>query len=302
MAQTATDDPSTRAAQSQARLGLIYGISAYLAWGFAPLYFKLVAHVSPLLVLCHRIVWSVALLVVLVAWKRQGRQLIGVLKRKRAVAVLLLSTLLVASNWYQFIYAIGHDRVMEASLGYFINPLFSVFLGVVFLRERLRLGQTIALLLAMIAVGYLGIRGGQIPWLGLGLATSFGFYGLVRKTLAVEPLVGLMVETTLLLPAALIWLLWTGHQAVPRPIDWLWLPMAGLVTAVPLLWFTNATKRLRLATIGFLQYIAPTGQFLLAAWCFGEPLDQERLQSFVLIWIALVVYTLDSWRSRPQSE
>lgn len=297
MSVVETNSPFTTH-RADVRLGLLYGLSANLAWGISPLYFKLLAGVRPAIILCHRIVWSVLLLAILVAATRQLRPLLTVLRSRRAVIMLLLSTLLVSSNWYTFIYSIDQNRILEASLGYFICPLLSVLLGVVLLRERLRPTQTAALLLASIAVANLVFRGHSIPWLALTLAITFSLYGLVRKTVAAPPLIGLMIETTLLFPIAMILLLRAGDQAVPQPIHWLLLPAAGLVTAVPLLLFTSSTKRLRLATIGFLQYTVPTSEFLLAIFRFNEKLHPERLLSFILIWIALAIYTFDSLRAQ----
>ncbi len=296
--QNNADDAST------ARTGVAYGLAAFLWWGMVPVYFKAVSHVPPGEVLAHRIIWSVVLLVLMMRF--QGRHGAGpaALRDRSTLITLLVTTLLIALNWFVFIWAVDNGQLLEASLGYFINPLVNVLLGVVFLRERLRKWQTISVLLAALAVGYLTVTHGRLPLVALVLAGSFGFYGLLRKTAKVDALVGLTVETTLLFPLALAYL---GLQAwrhecvfatVSRGTDLL-LMAGGIVTAVPLLWFANAARRLRLSTIGFMQYIAPTGQFLLAVMAFGESFTRAHLISFVVIWSALVIYSVDTAAQAP---
>jgi chloramphenicol-sensitive protein RarD len=283
------------------RTGLLYGIAAYLWWGFVVFYFKAVANVPPLEVLAHRVVWSVVLLGVLLGLRGRWREGLRALRDRRSVIALLFTTVLIAGNWYTFIWAVSHDRVVEASLGYYINPLVNVLLGFVFLRERLRRAQWIAVALATVAVVLLSARMGSVPVISLVLAFSFGLYGLLRKTMKVDGLVGLTVETTLLLPVAVGYLLWLekqgalvfGHAEVSTQ---LLLVAAGAVTALPLLWFANAARRLELATVGLLQYIAPSLQFLSAVLVFGEPFGRVQLVSFVLIWAALALYTTDMVR------
>ncbi len=285
----------------QARAGVAFGTAAYVWWGLCALYFKAlaVAGVPPVQVLAHRIGWSFVLLVLIVAWTRRFAELRAVLRQPRVLGRLCLTTLLIANNWGIFIYAVTTGELLQASLGYFINPLLNVLLGVVFLRERLRPTQTLAVLLATVAVGWMVMRYGQVPWIALILAASFGFYGLIRKTAPVGPILGLTIETGLLAPAAVVYLLYCDQQGSGCFLHGgflldLLLASAGLITALPLIWFTAAAKRLRYATLGFLQYLAPTGQFLLAVLAFGEPFTRQHAVTFGLIWIALAIYSAET--------
>jgi chloramphenicol-sensitive protein RarD len=282
--------------------GILYGLAAYLWWGLCPLYFKAVAHVAPWEVLAHRIVWSLLLLSLLLARRSELRATVRAARQPRLLLALTCTTLLVAANWFIFIWAVANARVLEASLGYFINPLVNVALGMLLLRERLRRLQWLSLALATLGVVVLGVRMGGVPAISLALAFSFGLYGLVRKVVAIGGMAGLAVETAILAPVALGALWWWhgqgvlafGHQGVGND---LLLAASGLVTALPLVWFANAARRLRYATVGFLQYTAPTLQFLLAVVVFGEPFSRARLLSFVLIWCALGLFSFDLWRS-----
>lgn len=291
-------EPATRAA----RVGVAYGIVAYGWWGLVPIYFKAVATVPAVEVLAHRILWSVVLLAVWMRLRGRWPAAVAAMRSRRTVITLLATTVLIAGNWYVFIWAVANDHVLQASLGYFINPLVNVLLGFVFLGERLRTWQTLAVALAAAAVLYLTLVYGQFPWIALILAGSFGVYGLLRKTAKVDAPVGLTVETTLLLPLALAYLTYVGVEgelvfgARSRWTDLL-LVLAGAVTALPLLWFTNAVRRLRLATLGFLQYIAPTGHFLLAVGLYHEPFTAAHGITFGCIWTALAIYSIDTARS-----
>lgn len=291
--------------------GVAAGAAAYMLWGLIPLYFKLLKHVPPLLVLGHRITWSLVLLLILIAVQRRWAQLVPVLRSRRTLALLAASTVALAVNWFVFIWAVAADRVVEASLGYFINPLMSVALGVIILRERLRAGQTVALALAAIAVTMLAVYRGTLPWVPLALAGSFGLYGLFRKLSGVAPVIGVAVETALLLPvgSAIIF-----HAAArgAHPADvptWSLLLALGLVTSVPLLLFAAAANALRLITLGFLQYLCPTCQFLLAVLVFSEPFSAVDFLAFAGIWLALAIFTADtliafsaSMRNFPQRD
>jgi chloramphenicol-sensitive protein RarD len=283
-----------------ARVGVGYGLLAYGWWGLVPIYFKAVETVPALEVLAHRIVWSVILLVVWLRIQGRWRVAASALRDRRTAITLLATTVLIAVNWYLFIWGVANDQVMQASLGYFINPLVNVLLGFVFLRERLRRWQTFSVALATVGVVYLTVGYGQFPWLALALAGSFGLYGLLRKTAPVDAPVGLTAETVLLLPMALAYLVYQFYVgsltfgAESRTMDAL-LIFAGAVTALPLLWFTNSARRLRLATLGFLQYIAPSGHFLLAL-LYGEPFTVEHAVSFGCIWTALAIYSVDTAR------
>jgi chloramphenicol-sensitive protein RarD len=284
------------------RQGVIYGLAAYLCWGFFPLYFKAVHLVQPLEMVAHRICWSLAFLLLLIAGKGAWGDIKDLLAKPKSLAVLAVSTLLIATNWLVFIYAISVDEVLQSSLGYFINPLVSVLLGFIFLGERLERAQWVSIALAAGGVIYLAASYGSVPWISLILAASFGLYGLIRKALHVEPLVGLTVETLLLAPFALGYLIMLNQRgtgiflANSTRLDLL-IPMAGIVTAIPLLLFAAATKRLRLATVGFLQYITPTMHFLLAVAVFGETFTHTHLISFIFIWCGLAIYSLHAYRS-----
>jgi chloramphenicol-sensitive protein RarD len=284
------------------RKGVIFGLMAYLCWGFFPVYFKAVKLVPPLEMVAHRIVWSLAFLLLLVTWKGAWRTMLALFTKPKFLAALTVSTLLIATNWLVFIYAIGVGEVLQSSLGYFINPLVSVLLGFVFLGERLERPQWVSLFLAAAGVVYLAVQYGRIPWISLILAASFGLYGLIRKSLHVEPLVGLTVETLLLAPFALVYILQLHHGgtgiflAASGRLDLL-IPMSGVITAIPLLLFAAAAKKLRLATIGFLQYITPTMHFLLAVTVYGETFTRTHLISFIFIWCGLALYSLHAYRN-----
>lgn len=292
-----------------ARAGVLYGLAAYLSWGVAPLYFKIVVARAPALeVVAHRVLWSAVFLVGLVIFRRQWPALRRViLDSPRVLAVLAGTTMLISINWFVFIRVHETDHVLHASLGYFINPLISVALGFAILRERLRPMQVAGVVLAAVAVAYLTIASGEVPLLALVLATTFAIYGLIRKVVAVEAMVGLTIETLLLAPFCAGYLVWAGIEGrgafgvQSRATDLLLLA-GGIVTALPLLWFTCAARRLRLVTVGFLQYLAPSGQFLIAVLVFREPLSADRLTAFIIIWIALAVYSVDAWRTATRRE
>ena len=282
-----------------ARVGLAYGLAAYLWWGFIALYFKLVSQVPPIQILAHRIVWSLLLVLLLPVARGGWSELATALRQRRTLLMLTASTIMLSINWFTFIFAVASGRLVEASLGYFINPLVSVLLGMIFLRERLRRWQAVGLLLAAAGVAYLAWARGQPPWLSLILAGSFGLYALLRKTAPVGSMAGLTIETAILfVPALLIIGLRQSSQQPPYDLaTYGTLMLAGIVTAVPLLMFASAARRLRLATIGFIQYLTPTCQFLLAVLAFGEPFAGAELLSFGLIWAALLVYSWDSYRA-----
>lgn len=290
-------------AGSEARLGVLYGVAAYLFWGLAVLYFKAVAHVPALEILAHRILWSVPLLLGWLAVRGRMGDLRATLRQRRTVGILLLTTLLIGANWLVFILAVSTGRVVQASLGYYINPLFNVLLGMLFLGERLRRLQLVSVLLAATGVTYMAVSLGSIPIISLVLAVTFGLYGLLRKTVPADGPVGLAIETSLLLPGLVVYLLVLAGRGemtflhVDRKTDLL-LVVAGLVTTLPLLWFTNAVRRLRLATIGFLQYLSPSLQLLLAVAVFKEPFTRTHLVTFSCLWTALGLYSFDALRRR----
>jgi len=293
-------DPAAEA--SRTLIGLACAVPAYLIWGLSPIYFKTLKSVPAFEILMHRMIWSFVFLVPVILVQGRWGEFARALTQKRILLPLAASTLLVGFNWFLFIWAINSDRVLQTSLGYYINPLVNVLLGAVFLRERLRPLQLAAVLLAAAGVLNLLLLYGRLPWVSLGLAFSFGFYALIRKTAPVGSLVGLTVETMLLtIPAVgyLVYLDRVGRGAflhIGLGVDLL-LMAAALVTALPLVLFTRGARRLRLATMGFLQYIAPTGTFLLAVFLWGEPLSSSQLLTFALIWTALAIYSTDSVRT-----
>ena len=292
--------------QHGAAAGLGYGILAYLIWGFFPVYFKALAGVPPLQVVCHRIVWSVLFLWLIIGWRGRWGSIRDALHDRRAVALLTVSALLIATNWLVFIIAVGHAQVIQSSLGYFITPFVSVLLGYLFFQERLRRLQLASLLLAAVGVLLLTLQYGRVPWVAMILALTFGSYGLIRKIVSVDSLTGLTVETLLLGPAALGYLIfvsWRGNSAFleqgPQTVSL--LVLAGVATAVPLLLFASAARLLRLATIGFLQYITPTLHFLLAVLLYKEPFTRAHLTSFLFIWSGLCFYSYDAWRGMREA-
>jgi chloramphenicol-sensitive protein RarD len=294
-------DASGEAGPRSARSGLAYGIGAYTMWGVFPVYFHLLPDVPPWVVLCHRIFWSVLFLGAVVSVRREWGAILPILRKRRNMVLLSAGAVLIALNWLLFIYSVASHQVLQASLGYFINPLLSMALGMIFLRERLRGWQWLAVLIAVAAVTNLSLHGAGFPWLAISLAGSFGFYGLVRKKVDIHSLHGLLVETAVLLPLALLAMALVHTGGMPRATLGI-LSLSGVVTAVPLLMFGAAVRRLRLATMGFLQYIGPTLQFLVAVLVFHEPLDRSKLGSFALCWLGIAVYTTDSLlRRQPQA-
>jgi chloramphenicol-sensitive protein RarD len=292
-----TDSPETPPT-STAAIGVISAATAFLIWGASPIYWKLLRDVPALEILIHRIVWSFIFLAPLVLIR--GRQeLISTLRDRFNLMMLGGSTLMVALNWLIYIWAVTHDQVLQASLGYFICPLVNVLLGVIFLRERLRRVQMMAVVLAAMGVFYLTIHFGHVPWVALSLAISFGLYGLIRKTIATGALVGLTVETLLLFIPAAVYLFyldrigagffWRDGWRVSMILIGTILP-----TAPPLLLFTFGARRLNLSTVGILQYIMPSSAFILAVFLYQEPFERAQLLTFITIWIALVIFSIDS--------
>ncbi len=273
--------------------------SAYFLWGFLPLYLRLLREVPLLQLLAHRIVWALcfcaAAMTLSGAWARTLRAL----RERRVVYSFVLSAALLALNWLTYIWAVNNDRTVEASLGYFITPLLNVALGVILLKEHMRWGQWIAIGIATAAVAYLTFAYGAFPWVGLLLGLTFGVYGLLRKRAALESLPGLTVETALSALIAAPYLVWMeangGGSFVGAPLDRQLLLMAtGVVTAVPLLLFAAGARRIPLSLLGVLQYLAPTIQFLVGVFIFGEPFNEQRLIGFALIWLALLIFTSES--------
>ena len=284
------------------RRGYVLGLSAYLLWGLFPLYFKHLDSVPALEIVVHRVLWSaLGAGLLLLVWRHPGwwRELRA---QPGRLAALVLSGLLIASNWLLYVWAVNNQHMLEASLGYYINPLVNVLLGLLLLGERLRPLQWLAVALAAAGVAQQVWQLGSLPWVSLLLALTFGFYGLLRKRVAVAALPGLALETWLLLPLALAWLALHGDAASRQAAFWssapaLWLALSGPVTLLPLLCFNAAARQLPYATLGFLQYVAPTLVLLLAVFHYGEPLAPARLLAFACIWAGLLVYSLDAWRA-----
>ena len=294
-------DPTSPA---ELRRGIIATLITFISWGLIPLYFRALAGVPPFEIVGHRIVWSaifLAALLALVPASGGFTRFRTAVRAPRLLALLAFTSLLTAGNWVVFIWAVDVGRLLEASLGYFINPLVSVALGAIFLGERLRRWQWIAVLIAIGGVAVRVWQVGALPWIPLFLAGTFGVYGLLRKRTPIDPVSGLFIETLLTTPFALAWLAWL-HQRGSLSFgsgahtDWL-LPLAGVLTAVPLMLFAVGARRLPLATIGFMQYIAPSLNFIIAVWVFREPFDAPQLLAFALIWAALAVYSVDMVRA-----
>jgi chloramphenicol-sensitive protein RarD len=293
--------PSAASERGAARGGLAYGLSAYVIWGFIPVYFRAVSHVPSSIVLCHRIVWSALFMGAVVSIRGEWAPILAAARRPGRLLLLSVGAVLIALNWLTFIYAVASHQLLQASLGYFINPLLSIALGMVFLGERLRPVQWLAVAIAALAVGNLALRATGFPWIALLLAGSFGFYGLVRKTVNINSVHGLLVESVVLAPFALAALLALPAADLSRGTFGL-LSLSGVITAIPLLCFGAALRRLKLSTMGFLQYVGPTLQFLVAICLFRESLDPVKLTSFVLCWVAIAVYMADSIRQHyPQT-
>jgi len=289
-------------ATADLRRGYILGLSAYVIWGLFPMYFKAIQAVPSLEIIVHRAIWSALFgALLLLVWKHPGwlRELIDHPKR---FAVLAFSGALIAANWLIYVWAVNNGRMLEASLGYYINPLVNVLLGMLILGERLRRLQWLAVALAAIGVGQQLWQVGSLPWVSLALALSFATYGLIRKQAPVAALPGLVVETWILLPLAIGWIVFHPDAMSSQPTFWttseaLWLMAAGPVTLIPLVCFNAAARHLPFATLGFLQYVAPTLVLLLAVFMFDEHLDPAKLTSFLFIWVGLAVYSVDAWRT-----
>jgi chloramphenicol-sensitive protein RarD len=285
--------------------GVAAGLAAYGLWGLMPLYFAALRNVPAREILAQRIVWCGVFLSVLVSATRRWSDLGRCLRSGRVLGTFLLSSVLLSANWLTYIHGVVSNQTVETALGYFINPLLNVALGMIFFRERLRWFQLVALALAVAGVLNLVVMAGHFPWIALSLATSFALYGLIRKTAPADALLGLTLETFILLPPALAYvaMLFASdglHLGSDGPRTDALLLASGVITAVPLLFFGVAARNLRLSTLGFLQYLAPTVQFVLAVTVLGEEMSPAKWGSFACIWVALAVYTFDTWRSlRP---
>ncbi|ORM62372.1 EamA family transporter RarD [Pantoea rodasii] len=283
----------------QTRQGIGYALGAYFIWGIAPAYFKLVKEVPPTEIMTHRVIWSALFMLVLITLSRSWKQVRTVLAQPKKVLLLALTAVTIGGNWLLFIWAVNNQHMLEASLGYFINPLINVVFGMLFLRERFRRLQWLAVLLATIGVLVQLWQFGSLPIIGLGLALSFSVYGLIRKKIQVDAQSGMLIETAWLFPLAALYLFGfadsaTSHlSANPLSLN-LKLIAAGIITTIPLMLFAAACARLRLSTVGFFQYLGPTLMFLLAVLFYGESLTPDKMVTFGFIWLALAVFIVDA--------
>ena len=287
------------------RTGIINATLAFLCWGLFPLYFRALHAVPPSQILAHRVLWSLLFLVIVLSVRRQWKWLPAALRQRRVVGSFVASAFLLSVNWLVYIWAVNNGHVIEASLGYFINPLVNIMFGYLLLKERLRAGQWAAIALAALGVAWLTWQAGTVPWIALTLAATFGAYGLMRKTAALGALEGLSFETMVLFAPALGYVIWLSLHGQNSFINsaadstrWL-LVAAGPITAIPLLMFAAGARTIPLSVLGLLQYISPTIQFLLGVWLFHEAFSAERMAGFVLIWSALALYAAEGlWRNR----
>lgn len=292
--------------QQQTQRGVVLALAAYIMWGIAPIYFKSLQQVSPLEILSHRVIWSFFFLAGLIALGKNWGKVRAVLRQRTTLLMLCVSSLLIGGNWLIFIWAVNHNYMLDASLGYFINPLLNVLLGMVFLGERLRPLQWLAVALAACGVTMQLIQFGSLPWVALALATSFGVYGLVRKKINLDAQTGLLMETSILLPLAAVYVLIFADSPTA---DWgtnplstnLLLMAAGIITTLPLLCFTGAATKLKLSTLGFFQYIGPSLMFLLAILVYGEAFSADKGYTFAFIWVALILFSLDGLKGHRQT-
>ena len=291
--------------KNQQSVGVVFGLSAFLVWGFLPAYWKQLQVVAPFEILCHRIVWSCVFLGLIVTVQKRWREVRQVAAVRGNLGKLFLSGLLVGCNWLIYIMAVNSSHVVETSLGYYITPMVNVLLGFLLLGERFNRAQQLALLAAASGVGYALVVYGDPPYFALGLAFSFAFYGYARKKIEVAPIPGLLVETAVLGAPAMLYIIYrqtiAGGPFLSEVGLSYWLLGAGVATSLPLLWFSAAARRLRLSTIGILQYLAPTIAFVLGVFVYREPFDQHNLVIFTLIWIGVALYCLDSVRRTRQA-
>ncbi|MEW9669907.1 EamA family transporter RarD [Ammoniphilus sp. 3BR4] len=283
--------------------GIIYAILAYLSWGLLPLYWKLFSSMTAWETLSHRVVWSFLTIALIISLRAGWKKARAAIQDRRQIIGITACSIMIAINWVIFIWAVNVGRVVETSLGYYINPLISVVVGVFLLKEKLHKGQWLAIFIAALGVTFMTFSYGQVPWISLTLALSFALYGFFKKSVPVEPMIGLLWETLIAFPVALLYLSYMQYkgtetffqQSLPVLIA---MAVAGIATLLPLLWFAEAAKRLPLSTVGFIQYLAPTTTLLLAIFVFHEPFTKTELFSFSLIWLSLVIYTFSTWNSR----
>ncbi len=296
-------DASVPAENKDSLNGFLFALSAYLLWGFLPLYMKALAHISPAEVIAHRILWSIPVAGLLLIILKRTDDLKKAIRNPRMLGMAAVTATLISVNWGIYVWAIGAGHALDTALGYFINPLFSILMGAVLLKEKLKRTQIAALALVVVAVIILTVEAGRLPVVALALTFSWGFYAFFRKTLPIGPNQGFLLEVLLLSPIALGYLVYLnlqggGHFLMGNLTDTILLASAGLVTAVPLILYANGAKLLRLSTIGIMQYIAPSMIFITAVFVFHEPFSMAKAVAFPLIWAALVIYTLPMLRQR----
>ena len=280
--------------------GILNGLVAYALWGFFPIYWKLLHDVPALQVIGHRIAWSFVLLIMVILLTKQWKEFRSAALAPKTIAIYSIAAVLLSINWLIYVWGVNAGFIVETSLGYFINPLISVLLGVLFLRERLRTMQWLPIALAAVGVLYLTLTYGRLPWIALSLAFSFGIYGLVKKLAPLGSLYGLTLETALVFPIALIYLAFVGVNGTGAflregALTDILLIGTGAVTSIPLLMFASAARQIPLTMIGILQYIAPTIQFLIGVFLYHEPFDQSRLIGFSLVWLALIIFWVENY-------
>ena len=284
------------------RKGILSAFASYVAWGVMPLYWKALAGVPAAEILSHRVIWALAFNVILLSVLRRWSWVRSVIKDGKLLLLLAASSALLSINWLVYIWAVNSGHVVETSLGYFINPLVNVALGVIFFKERLRTGQWLAIASAAAGVIFLTVQNGSLPWIALTLAASFGAYGALRKVARLDSLEGLTMETALIAPFAAAFLLFTGVSGTSTSVTQSALLLgAGAVTAIPLLLFSVGVRSIPMTTLGLLQYIAPTLQFIIGALIYHEPFDATRAIGFGAVWLALAVYTIEGLAMRRKS-
>jgi len=284
---------------SETQLGVLYALSAYFIWGIAPLYFKYLDFISVYEILSHRVIWSVVVTALLVSYLKDWPNVMSVCRQYKSLLILVLTSLLISCNWLVFIWAINNGKMLEASLGYFINPIVNVVLGLVFLSERLSRLKWFAVFLAFIGVSAQAWQLGELPWVSLVLPFTFAFYGLLRKKVKVKAITGLFLETLVVLPIAMIYLLTVAHSETSNLFNNEWplnvfLMLAGVVTALPLICFGQAALRLPLSTLGFFQYLGPSLMFVLAVFLYEEPVSLVKLFTFTCIWTGILLFVFEN--------
>jgi chloramphenicol-sensitive protein RarD len=284
---------------SQTQLGIVYALSAYLLWGINPIYFKYLGFIPVYEVLAHRVIWSAVFLAIVITFLGGWGKALNILKIPKNILFLTCTSLLISVNWSVFIWAINNGRMLEASLGYFINPLINVVLGLLFLNEALSRLKWIAVSLALLGVLVQVVQVGSLPWVSLVLPITFGFYGLLRKKIKIEALIGLFFETLLVLPVALYYLFFVANGQNSNMLNNnfslnLCLMFAGIVTAMPLIFFAQAALRLKLSTLGFFQYLAPSMMFVMAVLVYGEVLSLARIMTFIFIWAGIILFAFEN--------